>query len=123
MLTLILSFQAAFPSRLSVMYRWTCRWRVGSEQGPEQAVVELGVEDRDALPFRGEGVDVRAVAAFDDAVEAEPAEVVAHLVAGVRLAEQVAHLGTQAPVAEPDDVVQGDTQGAGQGHDPRVAES
>lgn len=42
---------------------------------------------------------------------------------GCALAEQMTHLGAEAPVGEPDDVIQGDTQGADQGHDPRVAES
>ena len=60
-------------------------------------------------------------AAFDQAVEAEPGQVVAHLVDGVGDAEQMAHLGTQAPVGESEGV-QADTQGAEQGHDPRISE-
>jgi len=49
-------------------------------------------------------------------------QIVAHLVDAVVGAEEGGHLGAQAPVGEPDDGVEGDTQGADQGHDPRVAE-
>ena len=59
--------------------------------------------------------------AFDEPVAAEPVQVVAHLVDGVGDAEQMAHLGTQAPVGESEGV-QADTQGAEQGHDPRISE-
>ena len=59
--------------------------------------------------------------AFDEPVEAEPGEVVAHLVDGVGDAEQLAHLGAQAPVGEAEGV-ETDTQGAEQGHDPRISE-
>ena len=41
--------------------------------------MDLGVEDRDALPVGGEVVDVGAGSALDQAVEAEPGEVVAGL--------------------------------------------
>jgi hypothetical protein len=99
-----------------------CRELVGGKQGSEQPLLELAVEDRDALALGGQDVGVAGVESLDEAVQAEPAEVVAHLVAGVGLAEQLAHLGTQAPVGEADDGVQGQAQGTEQGHDPRVAE-
>ena len=83
--------------------------------------MDLGVEDRDALSIGGQGVGVGVWAAFDQAVEAQPGKVVAHLVDRVGRAEQMVHLGTQAPVGESEGV-EADTQGAEQGHDPRVAE-
>src|SRR5580765_1422236 len=84
-------------------------------------VVDLCVEDRHALPVRGQVVGVGVLAAFDQAVEPQPGKVVAHLVGGVGGAQEVAHLGAKAPMGEPQGV-QGDTQGAEQGHDPRIAE-
>ena len=86
--------------------------------------MDLGVEDRDALPVGGEVVDVGAGSALDQAVEAEPGEVVARLVAGVVIeggAEQMAHLGAEAPVGESEGV-QADAEGAQQGHDARISE-
>jgi hypothetical protein len=83
--------------------------------------VELGVEHRDTLAFGGQDVGVGAREAFDQPVQAQPVKVVAHLVGGVGDAEQMVHLGTQAPVGESEGV-QPDTQGGDQGHDPRVAE-
>ena len=83
--------------------------------------MDLGVEDRDALAVGGQVVGVGAWSAFDESVEAQPGEVVAGLVDGVGDAEQMAHLGAQALVGESEGV-QADTEGAEQGHDPRVAE-
>ena len=86
--------------------------------------MDLGVEDRDSLPIGGEVVGVGAGSSPDQALHPEPGEVVAHLVDGVvgrRDAEQMGHLGAQAPVGESEGV-QGDAQGAEQGHDPRIAE-
>src|SRR5699024_7603849 len=65
---------------------------------------------------------VGVLQSFDQPVEAQPPEVVAGLVRGVDHAEQSAHLGTKAPVGEPEGV-ETDTQRAEQGHDPRVAET
>jgi len=84
--------------------------------------VELAVEDRNALSLAGQDVGVAGVETVDQPVEPEPAQVIAHLVAGVGRAEQLAHLGTKAPIGEADDGVQAQAQGAEQGHDPRVAE-
>lgn len=55
-------------------------WRsIGFEKWPEQSIMELGVEDGDANPFGRERVVVRAWAAFDQSMEAEATQVVAHL--------------------------------------------
>ncbi len=83
--------------------------------------MDLGVEDCDALAVGGELVGVGVRTALDQPVAAEPGEVVAHLVDGVGGAEQLAHLGTQAPVGEPQGV-EPHAEGAEQGHDPRIAE-
>ena len=83
--------------------------------------MDLGVEHCGADAVVGEQVGVGVREAFDQAVEPQPGEVVAHLVGGVGPAEQFGHPGAQAPVGEPDGV-QGGAQGAEQGHDPRVAE-
>src|SRR5690242_3264937 len=66
-------------------------------------------------------VGVGARASTDEPVGSESGEVVAGLVDGVGDAEQMAHLGAQAPVGESEGV-QADTQGAEQGHDPRISE-
>ena len=58
-----------------------------------------------------------------ECVAAEPGQVVAGLGHAVGDAEQSGHQGAQAPVGDAGDGAQGDAQGAGQGLDPRVAES
>ena len=57
-------------------------WLVGVEQWSEQAVLEFGVEDRDADAFGGEEVGVAVGQALDESVQAQAAEVVAHLAGG-----------------------------------------
>ena len=83
--------------------------------------MDFGVEHRDPEPIWGRRVRVGVFDPFDQSVPAESGEVVAHLVHGVGGAEQMVHLGAEAPVGESDGV-QGDADGAEQGHDPRVAE-
>ena len=56
-------------------------------------------------------------------VAAQPGQVVAGLGHAVGGAEQSGHQGAQAPVGDAGDGAQGDAQGAGQGLDPRVAET
>jgi len=58
----------------------------------------------------------------DQSFHAQSPQVVTHLAHRVRHAEQGAHLGAKVPVGEPGDGVLAGAQGAGQGHDPRVAE-
>ena len=82
----------------------------------------FGVEQGDSLAVGGEDVDVAAGLAFDEAVAAEAGEVVAHLVRAVVGAQQMIHLGTEAPIGESEDS-DGDAESAEQGHDPRVAET
>ena len=67
-------------------------------------------------------VGVGSLQSFDQAVQTQPSEVVAHLVGCVDDAQQAAHLGAKAPTGEPEGI-EADTQSAEQGHDPRVAES
>ena len=84
--------------------------------------MDLGVEDRGALPFWGREVGVGVLEACDEPVETQAGQVVAHLVGRVAGAEQAAHPGAQAPVGEPEGAEPG-AQGAEQGHDPRVAKT
>ena len=94
-----------------------CWGFVGSDERANEPVVDLGVEDRHALSVGGEVVGVGSGTSGDQAVEAESREVVAGLVDGVGDAEQMAHLGTQAPIGESEGV-ESHTQGAELGHDP-----
>ena len=54
--------------------------------------------------------------ALDQAVEAEPAEVVGHLVSAVGVAEEPGDKPAKALVGEAGDGVDNTAQGAGQGH-------
>ena len=56
-----------------------CGGRIGCGEWSEEPVVQLRVEDRDALPVGGEDVGVAVLAALDEAVDAEFGEVVTHL--------------------------------------------
>jgi hypothetical protein len=94
----------------------------GSEQRSEDAVVDLGVEDREPDAVGGQGVAVAVGDAGDQAVAAQPGKVVAGLVQAVGGAEQSGHQGAQALVGDVGDGEQRVGQGAGQGLDPRVAE-
>ena len=58
-------------------------WFVGVEQWAQEPVLELGVEDGDADAVGGEDVGVAVWEALDEAVQAQAAEVVAHLGRGV----------------------------------------
>ena len=84
--------------------------------------MDLGVEDRDALPVTGQDVGVAVREPGDEAFEAQPAQIVGHLRAGVVGAEQPGDVAAEPLVGDPADHVAGDGEGAGQGHDPRVAE-
>src|SRR6185312_11378826 len=58
-------------------------WSVGVEERSQQPVVELGVEDGDADVLGGEDVAVAAGQALDESVQAQAAQVVAHVGVGV----------------------------------------
>jgi hypothetical protein len=88
---------------------------VGFEERLEESGPELGVEDGDAKAFRGELVGVGAGDALDQAVEAESAQVVAHLRGAVDAAEESGHLPAKAFVGEAGDGVDHQAQRAGQG--------
>jgi len=47
-------------------HRQWCWWPVGGEQGPQQSVVKLGVEDRKPQPVAGEPVQILAGDSGDD---------------------------------------------------------
>src|SRR5215471_12359812 len=96
---------------------------VGGQQGAEQPVVELGVEERHSDAVRGQDVAVLPLQALDHALEAETAEVVGHLRRGVGVAEQAGYEGTEAPVGEAVDGVEADAEGADQSHGAFVPEA
>jgi hypothetical protein len=79
-------------------------WSVGGDEWSQHSVVDLGVEDCDSLSVGSQVIGVAARSALDEPVEAESCEVIAHLVDGVGDAEQMVHLGAQAPVGESEGV-------------------
>src|SRR6266516_5816260 len=95
---------------------------VGGGQRSEQAVVDLGVEDRQALAVGGQDVGVGVFDPADQVVEAQAAQVVGHLAGAVVCSEQPGGQGAQALVGQTAGAGQGEGQGAGQGHDPGLAE-
>ena len=92
------------------------------KQRRQDAISQLGVEDGEALPVGCEAVRV-ALAPLDEAVEAQFAEVIAHLPGSVVAAEQSGDEGTEAPVGEAGDGMQRQAEGAGQGHGALVPEA
>ena len=84
--------------------------------------MDLGVEDREALPVVGEDVGVGMLQPDDQPFQPEPAQVVAAAGLAVGLAEQPGDQRSEGSVGEAADQVGGDGEGAGQGLDPRVAE-
>ena len=77
--------------------------------------MELGVEDGDSDPLGGEPVGVGARVTLDQTVEAEAAEVVAHLRRAVAVAEESGHLPAKALVGEAGDGVDDEAERAGNG--------
>lgn len=88
---------------------------VSVEQGSQKPVAQLGVEDGDADPVRGEGVGVLAGDALDEPVQPQAAEVVAHLALRVGLLEVAGDEWAQALGREAGDGTEDGAQGAGQG--------
>ena len=50
-----------------------CRYPIRSGQWPQEAVVQLGEEDGDALPVGGQGVGVAAGQSGDETLHPQPA--------------------------------------------------
>ena len=98
-------------------------WFVGVEEGSEEPVAELGVEDGDADPVGGQDVGVLAGDALDQPVQPEAAEVVAHLALRVGLLEVSGDEWAKALVREAGDGTEDGAQGAGQGCCSFVAEA
>jgi len=97
---------------------------VGGGERDEEPVVDLGVEDGDPDAIGGEHVAVGVREPADEPVEPQPPQVVGHLPGGVsRAAEQSGHQDAQVLVGEAGRGEQGVAEGAGQGHDPRIAEA
>ena len=75
--------------------------------------MDLGVEDRDALPVGGQDVGVGVRAAFDQPVEAQPAQVVAHLADAVGgTPSSAVTRARRLRLVNAGDGVEGDAQGA-----------
>src|SRR5687768_5901313 len=85
-----------------------------ASSGRRDAVVDLGVEDRERLAVGGELVEVAAGNADDQAVAAQPGEVVAGPVHAVAGAERSGHQGSEALVGEAGHGEQAGAEGAGQ---------
>src|SRR6185437_12461623 len=98
-------------------------WSVGVEERSQQPVVELGVEDGDADALGGEDIAVAAGQALDESVQAQAAQVVAHVGAGVGVAEQSGDLPARTFVGEAGDGVDEWTKRAGQSHGAFVPET
>ena len=99
------------------------RGLVGVEERAEQPGLQLGVEDGDADALGGEGVGVGARCSLDEAVEAEAAQVVAHLRGAVVPAEESGHMPAKALVGEAGDGVDDEAERAGQGHGALIPEA
>ena len=82
----------------------------------QEPVLELGVEHGDADAFAGELVGVGAREALDQAVQAQAAEVVAHLGLALGLAEVLADESAEALVGEAGEALEDVAEGAGQSH-------
>jgi len=95
---------------------------VAGHERAQDAIVDLGVENREPDAVAGEGVEVAVRDAGDQPVAGQAGELVAGLVGGVGGAEQAGHQGAQALVGDAGDGAQRVGEGAGQGHDSRVAE-
>ena len=80
--------------------RWWCWGLVGLEEATEESIGKFRVEDRDPLPFWGEGVGVGVGNACDESMQAESAQVVAHLVRAVVSSEHSGHQPSEAFVGE-----------------------
>ena len=99
---------------------------VGEQRGPvrpEDAQIELGVEEGDFEPVAGGGVAMRLRNAMDQPLEAEPSQVVGHLGGGVRAPEERFDVGAEVAVAKAARQMGEGAEGLEQRHDARVAEA
>src|SRR6266851_6062067 len=85
--------------------------------------MELGVEDGDADALGGEGVAVGARRALGQAVEAQTAQVVAHLRGAVVAAEESGDMPAKAFAGEAGGGVDDEADRAGQGHGALIPEA
>ncbi len=73
----------------------------GGPVGPEDAEIELGIEEGDLEAIAGGGIPVGLRDAMNDALEAEASQVVGHLRRGVRATEECLDLGAKVTIAKP----------------------
>ena len=73
--------------------------------------MELGEEERHLDAVGSNDVGVAVLQAPDQALEAEPPEVVGHLRSRIGGAEQTGYQGTEAPVVEASDGMEIDAEG------------
>ena len=85
--------------------------------------MDFGVEDGDADALGREGVGVRAWRALDQPVEAEAAQVIAHLRGAVVSAEESGDVPAKALVGDAGGGVDDEAEGAGQGHGALIPEA
>jgi hypothetical protein len=99
------------------------RRTVGFEEGTEQAAVELGVEVGDADSLGRERVAIGTRGTLDEVVEAEAAQVVAHLRGAVVPAEESGDMPAKALVGEASDGVDEDAESTGQSYGAKIPEA
>ena len=95
---------------------------VAGHQRAQDAVVDLGVEDREPQAVGSQGIQVAVRDPGEQAVAGQARQVAGGLIDGAGGAEQSGHQGAQALVRDAGDGAQRVGEGAGQGHDSRVAE-
>lgn len=90
---------------------------------PKDSVAHLGVEDGGAYPFGRGAVGIRPWDLLDQPVDAEPAQVVSHLVGAVVRIEEPGYKPAKASIGEAGDGVDDTAQSAGQGHGAWIPEA
>src|SRR5258708_24225064 len=96
---------------------------IDGEQWPQQASVDLGIEDGYPYSVAGEHVAIGAGKTPDQALASEATQVVGHLRRVVCADEEAGDLGAEAPISEAGYGVDGDTESADQGHRARIPEA
>ncbi len=95
----------------------------GGPLGPEDAQIELAVEEGDFEAVAGRGVAMRLRDAMDQAFEAQPPQVVGHLRGRIRAPEERCDLRAEVAVAEAAREMGEAGEGLEERHDARVAEA